>query len=432
MVYPISLFFFILFSKRQAFTKFLLYLPVIDAIHNFMPKVVGYNYLIIITMAIVYLNIYYYYGKVKNERIHSKSINNIINIFCFILCLSLLNSTNLSISFPLVLHFVNVLLAFKAYYLIFLNQNDPLKTADTFFKNCMLAALMWLIYVLGCTFFKYGIVRDDYGIKSPIYLGNANFFTLYPWCYLLMSYLYFTYTTKRKYLYFLLIALTLLVLALISKRTYLYIILISVILGLMFYFIKARNKSNALILIGIYILLFNVFSTSLDMYFFSARGTALERSYLEEGRYFELLSYRTEFLNRETYISILFGKEIFNSQGKFFHTSRTFLRNDQDRILHSDLAHILYGTGLVGTSMYILVYYFLQKFSRQVYSKTTFMSKQKILIYLIFWSVYLSLLFNNLSDGILAFSNRVFPFAIMGASLGLLNKLTAENTATNQ
>ena len=83
--------------------------------------------------------------------------------------------------------------------------------------------------------------------------------------------------------------------------------------------------------------------------------------------------------------------------------------------LHNDFAHLLFGSGLVGSFLYLSILFFLIK-------KSVFVIKldNSILKFIGTGSLILvaAIIISGLGDGILSVQNRIVPFYTLGLFLG--------------
>jgi O-antigen ligase len=116
----------------------------------------------------------------------------------------------------------------------------------------------------------------------------------------------------------------------------------------------------------------------------------------------------------------MFGNELFNSQGKFFNYTSLDFSDSEERVLHSDLAHILFGMGIVGTIIFILYHIFILKYFNSIKDKRFEINNSRAL-QAVFYGIFVCLIINIFEDGILGFPNRVYPFLYIGCILGLIS-----------
>ena len=120
----------------------------------------------------------------------------------------------------------------------------------------------------------------------------------------------------------------------------------------------------------------------------------------------------------------LFGKELFNS-ASIFGQRKNIIQMERGRILHSDYANLLWGSGIIGLLLYLNIFIQLIKSvlkEKKYISNNIYYSQ----VYTCFWMVLVGLFINGFADGILNFSARVVPFLLLGALLGVLNSNPAK------
>jgi O-antigen ligase len=400
----------------------------IDAFHNLLPgKQIGGEYIKEFAIIVLFSSIYLRAKQKKQMFFDSKAEKVIFFVFIAILLNSLRYSTDFFYSFPLVINFVLVLTSYWVYSYFFRTIENSTKLIERFLTVISISASIWVFYIVLATFFKYGRFSDDYSPSDIIYFGHTNFYGIYPMVYLLIaSIYYYNIRVKGKTI---LIKVTLfiaiIIFLLLAKRTYLYLFLFGAFFQIVLFLLYKKKTTNVISLLLIIFFLIFLGRDTFIKSFVDKRETAIDRSYFEEGRFLEILAYKTDIIDRESIEKILLGTEIFNSRQKFFGFSYMYswLYFDKDRTLHSDYSNLLYGTGIIGILSYLL---FLFWIGMNFYKKTRFqnrISHELKALMLVFWSVYISLLINGLSDGILSMSNRLIPFLLLGAITGYFSNL---------
>lgn len=196
--------------------------------------------------------------------------------------------------------------------------------------------------------------------------------------------------------------------------------ILSLVIGFIsfIYFSKKKIKNvykMSLILIITTILIFNYSDTFIERY--EARTT--EKNEIEnESRYLETIYVIKEF-KKSNIISILFGKEPFNSptiMKKYF---------GRPRMLHVDYNILLHGTGVLGFTLYALFYLRLFIYLKKLYKfKVT---QNQIAIeeirdrFALIVSLLILSLIMSFSGGLQFISYRVILFLTIGVYIGELN-----------
>jgi hypothetical protein len=421
MIYILSTLVFIIVVRKNWSETFLIYAPLIDTFHNFLPgKDIGNDIPRFVAFTMVYASFYLKNRLVLKRQIKGATFVRLVLLFILLLFISLTQSTDLTVSGKWLLNYVFALLAIIIYFFLFAINNNPDFTFNKFMKICFSSAALWLTYILFCTYFKLGKNTDDYAVTSFIHLGYVNFYQIFPWVYLLFVFPYF-FIFKSNKLYYLSVWIgSALVFLFIAKRTYVYLTLASAVLTMIPYSLRKRKLSYVFFFSLIILFTSYVAGDLIQRYFLQARAASLEISFFEEGRWMELTSYKIEMIDREPTTNILIGKELFNSQGKFFKYTSDIIHMDKMRILHSDFSTLLYGSGIIGITLYILMLIFIGNYVRIITRNFQILDSKLILYKYTVYGLITLLLFNGLSDGILGFSNRFIPFMLIGTFTGIL------------
>ncbi|MEI6346988.1 MAG: O-antigen polymerase [Bacteroidota bacterium] len=412
----------IIISFYKFKSKIIPYIPLFVTLVEILPfyfniqnnEIILLKYLNTISVFAVFM-IYIY----KNLSVFFKITTlKIIVVFILLMFYAISNSTDQYFSLKIVMNFATVLLSFPVGFIYFKKEQTEIKT---FFNILLICLVLYIVNIVLCSFLKLGESTLSYSDQSIVYLGALNFFSLYPICYLLIAcLLYFSKIKKSKVFIFFVTLIVFLIFFYIGKRTYIYLSLFG-FLALFYNSRKVFINFSALVLLLIFLI--PSISQTITNQFFTARSSQLDRSITEEGRYLELIAYKDEVLNIGSTNEIIFGKEIFNSQAKFFQNSNII--DDDNRVLHSDFSNILFGTGILGFLIYLTIQLSLILNIRYI-RKFKMNNPNYKLLHLVYITVLIALIINSTSDGILAFPNRFFPYFILGATLGMINHKTAK------
>ena len=395
-MYLISYIIILLNNKtfKKANISFLLYLPIIDSLHNMLPGTgIGGHYIAPIILIFIYLSGYSsFYLPSKKYMI----------IFFIVLIASIFFSSDFILSSNKVLGFISAIICYPMYFFLFHKLDESQK--KIFFRNIIISLTLFAIYISFSTFLKWGLHPSEYASSSYkyafIYLGRLGFYSLHSFSVMLVM-LIIIYKYKNGNISLLLLySIVLIILFLILKRSYFFVPLIGGFIA--FLTVDRKIVATILFMVSISLLLNNnyLFDTFLNL-----RNVNLDTSYLEENRFLEFINYKYEIIDMYPMKNILFGTEIFNSEGKFFW-KLGIIDDRGDRILHSDYTHILYGAGIIGFLLYLsfLVIIIRDYFFLKVKSKNIF----------IFASIYSIIIIMGFFDGGLYYSNRIFHFAFLG------------------
>jgi len=344
-----------------------------------------------------------------------------IFVLLLYLLVMIMFSTDIWWSFKRYMNVALAFLMFPAAFIIVKNMDD----IKRIIKPAIWLILVFLLNIAICTYLQLEIKTEGFGYgKSFVYLGAVNFYSGFGFVYALILIPLAYYLTKRiqyKYLLIILYFAGLFTLILILKRTYIYLVLLGPLI-FMFFITKRRNLKfiGPFFIFGFiaYILLSDYILEA-----FKIRQDVLGRGYAEEGRGIELILYPqvVKFSSDPTNF-MLFGEELFNSQGKFTLIEKAL--HDKDRLLHSDVATILYGAGVIGLFLFIRMYYFFISKYLGLRNRLKKITRDELLkkMYAAFLSIFICLIANTLSDGMISAPNRVLPYMMMGAILGLMHK----------
>lgn len=338
------------------------------------------------------------------------------------LVIAYLNSSVLWEGIKQVIRISVPLLAFPAYYIYF-KKNGGL---EKYLKNIMLFALLFILLIAVSSILQVGTYWS-YGERriGGIYFFGVNLWELYSLSYAAM-FLYFLkdkYRLNRMAIEVMFFA-ALVILLLIYKRG----LLIPMVLTLVFYYYYNFKRLNALkIFAGIvaaYIFLAPFVSQILAS--INERKDTLQlSSYAEEGRTRELAVYFDYYWGTLGFFESMIGQDFFNSGGKFQVMQDTLV--DEERILHSDLANLLYTTGILGT----LAFY---SYLVAIYRKFLKYKKSMVpLLQYLFYALFISLIIKQIVEGLNMSLNYFIPLSIMGALFGIFEreKQLAAEQSTN-
>jgi hypothetical protein len=367
-----------------------------------------------------------------------KYLKNIIIIFIGLMLLSSFKSTDWWYTFKNVFKFSTLLLLFIASIKYFYYKPEKLKV---FLRNSFIAVLIYGINISVCSIFHLGTIASYLEKSSYIYLGQLSFYELYPLVYLpiFLAYNYIYQNNKTRFVFVLVVFSF--ILLLIFKRAYVYNLLIALVVVFVYYYrnLKTVLQFGIVVLPIVFIFSFSDYASNAIKSIIQVRSQygrstteILTRNPLEEGRFLEYTVWVEEMYNKASTYEIMFGKELFNSQGKFFHFTSLDFSDRDERVLHSDLAHVLFGMGIVGTIVFILLHIYILHFFNKIKDKKFKLNNSRAL-QAILYGIFISLLMNIFEDGILGFPNRLYPFLFLGCILGLIsyNKSYLEKTHNN-
>ena len=307
----------ILFNQKQ---KFIFYIPLLLQISDISKILIEggpsartsilLDFIIIIVSIAVCLIII-----LKNITVLRKNTNGIFVLLIYFFVM-IMFSTDIWWSFKRYINVVLTFLMFPAAFLIVKNIND----IKQILKPAIGLIVIFLLNIVLSTYLKLEVEGEGFGYgKSFVYLGSVNFYSGYGFVYaLILIPLAYSFAKRIHNKYFLIILyfVGLFVLILTLKRSYVYLTLAGTLIYMVFISkIKNFRVVGPFLIIGLlaYILLSEYILASINV-----RQEVLRRGYSEEGRGVELILYPevVKYSSDPTNF-LLFGEELFNSQGKF-------------------------------------------------------------------------------------------------------------------
>lgn len=335
-------------------------------------------------------------------------------LFSIILLNSLNYTTDIEYSRKNVGKFISILVTFFA-YASYVQGYPEFKAV---MKSLLVSWALYVSYIVLTSVMQIGDMATYAGQSSIIYIGSLSFYELFPLSYftfLLLVYFELSEdkSTRKEYIRAVFLGVvTFIIFLLILKRTYIYL----PVLGLALYiFMGGRlKKLGTVMLLAIMVFGLLAITGLADFFLFSfmIRFDSIFRNPFEEGRFLEYVTYYEEIIKRTSLQTILFGTEIFNSFGKFFHVVYVNISDRYSRVLHSDYTNILFGAGMIGLFLYFC---FL---ASMTYASIKIKERKGLRLVLI--ALMVTLIFNGFSDGILDYTNRYYPFLMIGALYGFL------------
>ncbi len=342
-----------------------------------------------------------------NKYFKQNQINNLIVFtLTYFLLLSLLTS-DVAYTFSIYLKYFMATMMFPIGYYYFNSLNKYKK---------LLNSLGWTLGLYG--FFL--IIANIFGLGTSDYLeGSVNFgagrvnatkammILLFPVFLLIRN-----EETKSKRIIFIAIFIIGIVFVFLGiKRS----ALLGVIVGFPLYYLLTPYKGKLIIyifsLIVVLALMSPLFLDDAIMRF-QARQEAgrfdLEQVEDEEARYIEIIKVKDAFINGDI-IFKLFGKEFFNSP-EFFNTRR---------MLHTDYATMLQGSGILGLGLFLYLYYLIIR-KINFYRRVFWHHKKISDILSIMFVVVVVLLITGISGSVTTIGLRSIVFLFLGGSFSYI------------
>ncbi|MBK6933536.1 MAG: hypothetical protein IPH17_00115 [Bacteroidales bacterium] len=286
-----------------------------------------------------------------------------------------------------------------------------------FNKILILFLLLYLINFILTNFFKIGKTPySSLGSDFSLYVGNVFTEGLNSIAYILVILPLILYLDKKnKKIVIILGVLALIALLLNLKR----ISIIAVLIGYFFLILFSKRKSyfikSIVPIILLLFILYPFYKEPLQYQYMNRASRFTEDFYETEGRYIETKLVWDEVFSFNSIQHSLFGKEMFNSSGKY--GGGIF----RERYLHVDYNSLLFGAGIFGLLFYfyynvIILKYFLRLKKKFQYKDNTINMMNATFIAVFLMSFIIS--FSG-SFGLVIFTS--IRSIYLGAILGIYN-----------
>lgn len=293
------------------------------------------------------------------------------------------------------------------------------KSTNFFFRqlnnSCVLLLLLATLNIIVANIFKLNQIA--YSDTVSFYTGGLH---INVWYVLPLSILYILgyrviYLRSKTLLYEnILIVLSILWLMLSWRRTA--FIILGLGLLLLLYFSKTNIK---LILKGTVIGLvafFLVGNTFLSIY--EDRKETIDKGLEGETRVLETEWVFEKVFSFDDWYTSIFGREIFNTPGNYLDGIY------KERPIHVDINIILWGSGLLGLSLYVFFHLIILRLYKNNINTLNLAGNESRFIRFIFHYFYLTTLVVSFSGGFQAITFRSFLYIIIGGCLGQLIMLS--------
>lgn len=388
-----------LFTNNKAVLNFILLIPIINAVAdvltNYYPPTTinpGSIRAFIILMLLVFVAL--------NKAIF-KGIPKIIPVFLIYLALLIpFSSSNIVVSF---ISYIKLFISLMMFPLGFhyIRTIDNLKRLNT---SLIIVAFVICFNLIISQFYNLG--QSAY-VKDSFYTGGADTaITISLAIVVLMSPLiYPLYKTKSSRIITIIILVLAVAFIIVNFRKG---AIIGLLGGFFIYGIFTSGKMKLFKYVIPFLCVFFVISHFFGTVFqerFEAR-TDEKHSLQREGRYLETLVVWDEFCNKSLKHSLL-GSEPFNSAYYFGRRS-----------LHVDYNVLLHGTGIIGLSMYLLIYLTIIKLFikyNELDKKTLYFKEMRA----VFFSIITAALLIGFSRGLGSIGFQSILFLWLGAIIGI-------------
>ncbi len=366
---------------------------------------------------LIFIFIIYFFLK----RFNFTSLNrNLIFFLIFIFLLIILFSTDKTKSIYIYFKFF---LATSVFFVGYYYARIP-----GFFKKLntayFIALSLYLLNLLLSNMLQFGDTSYK-GIDDVTYFGTTgvnvsknivSIILIFP----LLK--YFNSNGQNKKIWIILMIAGVIAILIAFKRTP----ILSLFFGFLIYFLLAPKKTKALktILIGSFLLiLISPLYLNKVEESFNAREDAIridEQKNLEkQGRYQELNNVLDAYKKGSARHKLL-GSEFYNDS-QFY---------DTERMIHTDYMSLLSGTGLIGLSWFLVIYYLMFSLMRSIYRHNNSIITGEL--YAVGTMAIVNSLILGIAGTIPTIEPRSLIFMYLGAIIGLMKQMTAYNANKNR
>ncbi len=339
----------------------------------------------------------------------TKGLNFVYALILYFLVLTLFSS-DFSRSISLFSKVVASLMLLPISVSYMKNTGDLIK----FLSFCKFAFVYFISFAIISSVFNIGWNQYARDKETTIALGFGDS-QLYTFSLALVAVPFYKKYSGDKFGIFsyLLMFLSFLLLVFSMRRTSVAIVL----LGYFFYFFFSGGLSRfvRLFFIGAFVLIisFPLYQNML-LERISLRENVMNKEYSleEEYRWKETIFLLDDVNRYDQWSTIIFGKEIFNSPGNYAQGRLG------GRMLHVDFNRILHGSGILGLSMYLLIYILILQTFLFYYKRSRLENKKELKA--LFLTYYFLSLFISFSGQMDDMTFRSVLFIIMGAGIGIL------------
>lgn len=298
----------------------------------------------IIRLFICFTFIFYEFNFIRTN----KFFYYIIALFIFYISLALTNSSEIFNSITNVFKFLTPFI-FYPLTIEFLKRDRK----NSFYLNESILISIFFLSIVLIISQVYKLGESPY-LDNFFYLGGMNIQIVYTLAYAVIFLLYtYSFFAKKKYkkiIFFLAVFFSTIFVVLIFRRVAI-VSLISAFVFLLlsiykFNFIKIFFVSSLISLAFNFFFLKNIDISDLVQ-------NRQKNEFKEEGRYLEFILI-SEDMKMNGFFNILLGNEIFNSRD-YFKYDGVLKMQKQDQ-LHTDVATLLHGSGILGLFFYLILF----------------------------------------------------------------------------
>jgi len=340
--------------------------------------------------------------------------NKIFLVYFLYLLVLTFGSSNFNVSFSSTLKMIITLVMFPV-GMYYFDSAEKMRKLNL--------AVIGTLVLVTCNFVLtniFGIGENPYGSSVDFYVGNLKLSAINTPVYaLLVMTSIGLFNSKREITTAKLFALpTILFLILSMKRISLVALIWGSVILILFGKSKVKNLKRTVMAILLLLALYPIYSPVLNQQI-EARGNRLEVGIIEEeSRFLETFIVFDLTINSGKAKPFFFGQEIWNSVGHYNGAHN-------ERPLHVDYNRILFGTGLVGVCLYLLVYKNIFSQMRRITYRNDSLLDVQVYDTLrpLFFAIFSCTLIISLSGGMMGVSHRTLAFLYLGAISGYLGRM---------
>lgn len=272
-----------------------------------------------------------------------------------------------------------------------------------------MALIAFVLNTIYCTLFvTIRLENNSYG--DFINSGAFKLTQLYGISYILVYLL--AHFKRLRWIDYVIIFTVIALLMLIAKRTPIIILFIGILIIVFFNwnFLKYKIKFKHFLAL-VFLVMVSYYGITYAQK--NVRARIVEMKITEENRFREFSAIYIELVESGDWLSLLTGHpDSFTA--RLSKSIGIIEGMHADRNMHSDIAVILFSTGLLGLIFYSRIFYFLISLQRY-YRKSLPISPE----YVAFWALSLGLFANFFADSHTVATSRAIPYILIGLTLGL-------------
>jgi O-antigen ligase len=353
--------------------------------------------------------LYFLFVFVKKYRSTTLKVNIYLTAFLFFTFILVFSSSDLITSATRYFKVLMILSGFPFAYLYFKENSVSMEKVV---RILVLMLILFSSYIILSNYFDLGSgVYEEYNVSfrsgaliaDSLYTGSLLV--------LLLPFIYF-YEKKQyvKNIYFVFSLLTIILILLSLRRTAFLILIIGILIYMFFQRGKLKSIMFTLIVVTALYVFSPLFSSIFESRLQSRERITMVENYENEGRYIETFLVWERILSFSSLRDSFFGIDVYNTAYKYGFNN--------PRELHVDINQIIFGTGLIGLLMYLLIYISMIKQISKINSKDY---ERNLLKTTITMFIIITILVSFIG-GFFSITYRFFAFFIIGACLGYYDR----------